>query len=75
MATNMKEVFYKHLLAWDIMMQSSEWWQGESQAKAALDNAPRDAIYRDNAGIWHRFSDVSNKATIDTINQIIGRLV
>lgn len=61
-------VKYRHLLAYDQMMQSSDVWIADMQVLAEKENAPVDAIYRTSHGVWICFGDVENPIIRENIN-------
>lgn len=68
------KVQYPYLLAWDIMMGSYQYWKEMQQERAANENAPTTAIYRDGAG-WRTYEEISSpdtKARIDSIMEEYG---
>jgi len=67
----MNDIKYKHLWAWDRMMGSTIEYSQERQAKAAAENAPEDAIYRDLDGTWRRFENVTAQTTRDRISEFL----
>jgi hypothetical protein len=73
---NPKPEDYKHLKAWGIMMGSSSGYILMEQQIAALEAAPRDAIYQDTSfgpkpGRWHRFCEVTSADTREHIESIL----
>jgi len=70
-----KHVKYRHLWAWDLMMNSSEGWRRDNQRRAEEDDAPIDAVYfneTDGARKWRRFADVNSDATKKVVAGIIA---
>jgi hypothetical protein len=68
------KVQFPYLLAWDIMMGSYRYWRELNQARAAEDNAPATAIYRDAIG-WRTYEEIPSpdtKALIDSIMEEYG---
>ena len=55
------EVKFFHLLAWDEMMRSHPYWMRMMQEKAEKENAPKDAIWCDSKGKWHRASELEGR--------------
>lgn len=53
---------YKHIRAWGALMGSFEYYIRNEQDKAALDNAPVDAVYQSSNGVWIRHTDVGDVA-------------
>jgi hypothetical protein len=67
-------VKYKHLLAWDTMMGSYQYWKDGNQEMAEKDNAPIDVVFwHDDNGKrkWTTFEEVSAKSTRRRIEGII----
>ena len=53
-----KPTKYFHLRAWDEMMGSYDYYKGLMQRQAHEEEAPNDAIWKDNKGRWHRASEL-----------------
>lgn len=68
------KIKYKYLYAWDMMMHSSFRWIADKQAEAESDNAPLDAIYKDNDGTWHRFVDIESAETKTRIQNMVDSM-
>ncbi len=69
-----QKVKFRHLLAWDIMMGSYDYWKREGQRLAEEDSAPIDVVYRkdvEGKRVWTRFADVSNEDTRARIERIL----
>jgi hypothetical protein len=59
----MKPNQYKHIWVWGRMMSSDVQYIHDEQVRASEDNAPIDAIYKNQEGVWQRFADVTDPHT------------
>jgi hypothetical protein len=62
---------YKYIRAWGYMMGSFEYYVRGQVDKARRDNAPADAIYRDDDGTWHRYANVTRADTRMVIDRLM----
>jgi hypothetical protein len=71
----MKPSEYKHIRAWGAMMHSFEYYISDQQERAAQDNAPLDAIFKDHDdGHWHTYSGVDNQDTRYIMDQLLTQM-
>ena len=68
---------YRHIAAWGRLMQSHRYYVLEEQAKAALDNAPIDAIFRrfritEPPRVWATFADIKDPNTRTVIERFLA---
>ena len=59
----MKPNQYKHIWVWGRMMSSDGAYIHDQQVMASEDNAPLDAIYKNQEGRWVSFSEVTDPQT------------
>jgi hypothetical protein len=65
------KVQYPYLLAWDIMMGSYQYWKEMSQERAAEENAPKTAIYRNVQSSWVTYEEIKSPITKKRIDEIM----
>jgi hypothetical protein len=63
---------YPYLFAWCRFMHSAPYYYADELKRAREDKAPADAIYRDEHGRWHRFSEITNANTRDIVERIVN---
>jgi hypothetical protein len=67
-ATEQPRVYkYQYLYAWDRMMGSFAYWIEDQQALAEKENAPTDAVYRTDGGVWVTCRDIKSDATMERL--------
>jgi hypothetical protein len=62
---------FRHLWAWDTLMQSTRFRKNENQLLAEKENAPSDAVYRINTRVWQRFEGITLQETKDRLAKIM----
>lgn len=69
-----RPIVYKYLWAWDRMMGSLIGWSEMTQALAAKENAPIDAIYRHANGTYATISEVKGEKIREQLNASVAKL-
>jgi hypothetical protein len=67
------KIKYEYLYAWDVMMGSFFYYIQENQERAARENAPLDAIYRAQNGVWMTTCDIQSDQTMERLQEIRDR--
>lgn len=67
----MDKIDYKYLRAWNKMMASGRDYCKRTLEDARSSNAPGDAIYQSMDGSWRKFSDITNPATRELIEEMV----
>jgi len=68
--TKLKTLDYPYLRAWCRHMGSQQYYTDMQIAKAREENAPHNAIYRDDDK-WRTFDDISREDTRERIKSIV----
>lgn len=59
---------YKHLWAWDTMMNARGYYKDQQQKYAAATKAPINAIYRNGVDTWATADEIKNDELRNMIN-------
>lgn len=65
---------YLYIRAWGRSLGSFQNYIDNELEKARADNAPQNAIYRDNEGRWHTFDNISSEVTKSAIKERVEEM-
>jgi hypothetical protein len=64
---------YRHIVAWGRLLGSYSYYIADEVDRAAADNAPADAIYKNTEGKWQTYRDITNEGTKQQLDLLLAK--
>lgn len=66
---------YPYIRAWGVSSSSMDYYIERQVSKAREDNAPKNAIYKDDDGRWHTVDEIESPRTKEEIKVIAEQIM